>query len=404
MISEKIREDFPILRNNPGLIYLDNAATSLKPQQVLDAMQNYYVELGANVHRGNHHLSQQATQLYEESRAEVARFVGGKENEMVFTRNATESINLVAVSLERQGYFKEGDEVLVTALEHHANLVPWQELCARNKMKLRIAALEKDFTVSMRDLSEKVSGKTRVVAVAHASNTVATIPPVKEIGKIAHESGALFLVDAAQSVPHFAVDSKKIGADFLAFSSHKMLGPTGVGGLYARNELLEKIPPYNYGGSMISSVKYEKASWAQGPEKFEAGTMPIAEVIGLGEAVRYLRKLGMDNVREHEKKMLRHAVEKMRGIGGMKIYCPMDAEKQAGIVLFEVEGIDAVDLGVALDEVRNIAIRSGLHCSEPLVSSINRHGLDRVSFYLYNTLEEIDTFVDEVTAIAKSFR
>ncbi|MCR4335189.1 MAG: cysteine desulfurase [archaeon] len=404
MISEKIREDFPVLQNNKGLIYFDNAATSLKPIQVIEAVNYYYKNLGANVHRGNHHLSQQATQLYEKSRKETSKFLGAKEDEIVFTRNATESINAVCVGLERQKYFSKGDEIIITALEHHANIVPWQELCKRTGAVLKIAKLNEDFTLNMRDLQEKVSKKTKLVSVGHASNTVASILPVKEIGKIAHDSGALFLVDAAQSVPHFEVSTKKIDADFLAISSHKMLGPTGVGILYGKKDLLEKMPPYNYGGSMISKVSYEKTEWAPLPEKFEAGTMPIAEVIGFGEAIKYLKKIGMENIHAHEKKLLSHALEKMRKIEGVKLYCPQDAEKQGGIVLFEVKGIDAVDLGVALDESKNIATRSGMHCAEPIVSSLNSKGLGRASFYLYNTIEEIDIFVDEVTAISNAFK
>ncbi|MAG18393.1 MAG: cysteine desulfurase [Candidatus Diapherotrites archaeon] len=404
MISEKIREDFPVLQNNKGLIYFDSAATSLKPIQVIEATNNYYKNLGANVHRGNHHLSQQATQLYEESRKEAAKFIKAKEEELVFTRNATESINAIATGLERQNYFSEGDEIVISALEHHANIVPWQELCKRTGSVLKIAELNEDFTLNMQDLQEKVSGKTKLVSVAHASNTVATIFPVKEIGKIAHENNALFLIDAAQSVPHFEVNAKKINADFLVISSHKMLGPTGVGCLYGKKDLLEEMPPYNYGGSMISKVTYENTEWASLPEKFEAGTMPIAEVIGFGEAVRYLKKLGMENVHEHEKKLLNHCIEKMKEIDRVKMYCPQDAENQGGIVLFGVKGIDAVDLGVALDESKNIATRSGMHCAEPIVSSLNPKGLGRASFYLYNTIEEIDTFVDEVTAISKAFK
>ncbi|MFH1390990.1 MAG: cysteine desulfurase [Candidatus Diapherotrites archaeon] len=404
MISEKIREDFPVLQNNKGLVYFDNAATSLKPIQVIEAVNHYYKNLGANVHRGNHHLSQQTTQLYEESRKEVAKFIGAKEEELAFTRNATESINAICVGLERQGYFSKGDEIIISALEHHANIVPWQELCKRTGAVLKIAELNDDFTINMQDLEEKVTGKTKLVSVAHASNTVATILPVKEIGKIAHDNGALFLVDAAQSVPHFDVNAKKIDADFLAISSHKMLGPTGVGALYGKKDLLEKMPPYNYGGSMISKVSYEKTEWAPLPEKFEAGTMPIAEVIGFGEAVKYLKKIGMENVHNHEKKLLSHALKKMQEIERIKLFCPQDVEKQGGIILFEVKGIDAVDLGVALDESKNIATRSGMHCAEPIVSSLNPKGLGRASFYLYNTIDEIDTFVDEVTAISHAFK
>ncbi len=404
MVGQKIRTDFPVLKNNPDLIYFDNAATSLKPQQVLDKIMYYYTKLGANVHRGNHHLSQKATQEYENAREETAKFIGAKKEEIIFTRNATESINLAAHGLEKQGFFSAGDEIIISALEHHANLVPWQQLCKEKGMKLKIAPLNEDYTLNMNEFEEMVSNKTKLVAIAHASNTVASIIPVKEVGKIAHDAKALFLVDAAQSAPHFEINSKKIDADFLAFSSHKMLGPTGVGVLYGKKELLEKLPPYNFGGSMISEVTYENSKWASSPEKFEAGTMPIAEVIGFGEALKYLKKIGMQNIHEHEMKLTKHALKKISEIEGVKIFNPCDEKKQVGLVLFEVKGMDAVDLGVALDESANIAVRSGFHCAEPIVSSINPLGLARASFYLYNTLEEIDIFAEQVMAISKMFK
>ncbi len=404
MISEKIRNDFPMLQKHKNLIYLDSAATSLKPMQVIDAVKNFYSEYGMNIGRGNHHISQQATQKFEQARANIAKFINAKENELVFTKNATEGINLVATSLERGKMIGAGDEIVISFMEHHANLVPWQQLCLRTGAKLKVVKLNKDYTLDMDDLREKVTRKTKVVGIAHCSNTVATITPAQEIAKIAHENNALFLADCAQSVPHMKVDAKKLDADFMVFSSHKMLGPTGVGALYGKHELLEKMPPFNFGGAMISKVTFEKTLFAKPPQKFEPGTMAIAEAIGFSEAVNYLKRLGMENVYEHDRKLLAHALQKMSGINGVKLHCPKNPEKQGAVVLFEVEGIDAVDLGVAVDEARNIAIRSGLHCAEPIISSINPKGLDRASFYFYNTIEEIDIFAEQVTAISRAFK
>ncbi|VVB99552.1 Cysteine desulfurase [uncultured archaeon] len=403
MISEKIRQEFPALQNNPGLVYLDNAATTLKPKCVIDAVRSYYEEFPANVGRGSHRLARKATEKYEDARATVAGFVGAKENELVFTRNATESINLAAVSLERMGHFNAGDEVLVSFLEHHANLLPWQQLCERTGTKLKVAKLNPDYTLDMGDLAKKVSRKTKIVAIAHASNTVASIQPVSEIAKICHDNGAFFLVDGAQSVPHMEVNVRRINADFYAFSGHKMLGPTGTGALYGKEDLLAKMPPYNYGGGMIRKVTVERTEFGDAPQKFEAGTPAIAEAIGFGEACSFLRKLGMQDVRNHEKQLTRHGLGKISSIKGVKVYCPADAEKQAGIVMFGIDGIDAVDVAAALDESGKIAVRSGMHCAEPIVGSINPHGLVRASFYIYNTAAEVDLLCSEIETISRAF-
>ncbi len=404
MLSAKLRDDFPILQNRKGLIYLDNAATTLKPQCVIDAMNFYYTQCTANTGRGSHRMSQQATQMFNEARFEVAKFVNARADEMVFTRNATEGINLVAVSLERMGHFKPGDEVVVSLMEHHANFIPWQQLCERTGAKMRVVKLNSDYTLDMDDLKSKISRKTKMVSIAHAANTVGSIQDAEKIGKIAHENGALFLLDGAQSVPHMEVDVKKIGCDFLVFSGHKMCGPTGIGALYGKADLLEKMPPYNYGGGMISKVLVEKTEFAHPPDKFEAGTTPIAEGFGLAEATKYLRNVGMENVREHDKKLTAKCILRLEEIPGIKMHCPKNAQKQGGIVLFESGSLDAVDLAVALDESRKIAIRNGMHCAEPMVRSINPKGLARASFYLYNTIEEIDTFADEVMAITRAFK
>jgi len=405
MNVEKIRSDFPIFgRKDDGkrLIYFDNAATSLKPKPVLEALNDYYTHCTANIHRGVHKLSQEASEKYENSHKKVAKFIGAKEDEMIFTRNASESFNLLMYSLYNQSYFSEGDEILISAMEHHSNIIPWQFLEKKVGVKLVYAELNDDYSLNMDDYKQKISEKTKLVSMTHASNTVATITPIKEIGKIAKDSGALFVVDGAQSIPHMKLDVKDLGADFLAFSGHKMLAPTGIGGLFGKKELLEKMPPFMFGGDMILSVERHSAEWNHLPHKFEAGTPHIAGGIGLGAAVDYLEKIGMDEIRNHEKEILAYALDRVNGIDKVKIYNPMDPEKQGGIVLFAAEGIEAHDLALALDESANIAIRSGMHCAEPLVSSLNPKGLDRASFYLYNTKEEVDIFADQLEKIVKT--
>ncbi|MBI4210588.1 MAG: aminotransferase class V-fold PLP-dependent enzyme [Candidatus Diapherotrites archaeon] len=398
-----LRQDFPVLQKNPGLIYLDSAATSLKPRCVIEAMDAYYNEFTANTGRGSHRLSRAATEKFEKAREEAAGFVGAKESELIFTKNVTESVNLAAVSLERMGHFKGGDEVVVGFFEHHANLIPWQQLCERTGGKLKVVKLNPDFTLDMEDLRRKVTKKTKMVSMAHVANTVASIQPVKEIAGIAHDSGALCFIDGAQAVPHLEVDVKRIGADFYGFSSHKMLGPTGIGALYAKEELLGKMPPYNYGGGIIKSVSFERTEFSGGRAKFEAGTQPIAEALGLAEACRYLKKLGPGNVHDHEKKLTARALDAMGSIEGLGMYCPNDPDRQAGVILFDVKGIDPLDFGVALDESRNIAVRTGFMCAEPVVRSINPKGLVRASFYLYNTMDEIRILGEQAMAIRRSF-
>lgn len=384
------------------MIYLDNASTSLKPKQVLDAERDYYEKIGAQIGRGTHKSAFRAGEMVHESRKEIANFIGAKETEIIFTKNATEGINIVANSLERKKYFKKGDEIIISAAEHHANLIPWQQLCLRTGAKLKIVNLNEDFTLNFEDFEEKVSRRTKLVAMGHAFNTVASIIPASEIGKIAHENKALFLLDGAQTTPDLPVNVKKLNCDFFVFSGHKMLGPTGVGCLYMEENLIEKMPAHNFGGGTIKKVEYAKTEFLKTMEKFEPGTYPIAQIIGFGEAVKYLKKIGMENIREHEQKLLKHFLKKTQEIPSLNLYCPCDEKKQRAIVLFELAGVDPLDLASALDEAKNIAIRSGMHCAEPIVSSINKQGLARASFYLYNTIEEIDVLTDEVTAISKA--
>lgn len=406
MNVEKIRQDFPILQkklNGKPIVYFDNAATSLKPMQVIDAINNYYCNSTANVNRGVHKLSQTASEIHENCHKKTAQFLNAKPDEIVFTRNATESINLIMYSLLHSDFFQRGDEILVSKMEHHCNIVPWQFLEKKTGIKLNFIELGKDFTLNMADFEKKLSPKTKIVSITHASNTIASINDVEKIGKISKENKSLFFVDGAQSVPHFPVDVKKLNCDFLAFSGHKMLGPTGIGVLYGKKELLEKMPPFLYGGDMIQSVKWHESSWNNLPYKFEAGTPHIAGSFGLAAAIDYLQKIGMENIHSHEKQLTKIALEKMQQIDGVKLYCPQNAEKQVGIILFEIDKMHCHDTALALDELENIAIRSGMHCSEPLVSSLNSEGLARASFYLYNTKEEIELFAETLKKVAKQF-
>ncbi|MFH1545434.1 MAG: SufS family cysteine desulfurase [archaeon] len=408
MNIDEVRKDFPILEkkiDGKPIIYLDNAATSLKPIQVIDAIKYYYSEATANIHRGAHKLSDEASEAYEKCHERIASFIGAKKEEFVFCKNTTEAINGIAISLQRDNFFHEGDEILVSKMEHHSNLVPWQMAAKYNKAKLNFIEVKEDFSLDLEDLEKKVNEKTKLIAVAHASNTIGTINPVKEISKIAHDHNALILVDAAQSVPHMEVNAKKMDADFLAFSGHKMLGPTSSGGFYGRKELLEKIPPFFFGGGMIQEVSLEGAKWTTLPWKFEAGTPGIGECIGLGKAVEYLKKIGMNEVRKHEKELIKYSFKKLEEINSAEkliFYNPRDEEKQVGILLFEAKGIEAHDLALALDETENIAVRSGMHCAEPLVSSYNEKGLVRGSFYLYNSKEEIDLFSEALDKVIKT--
>lgn len=409
MNTKKIRTDFPVLQRRvkgKPITYLDNAATSLKPRQVLEAMNRYYTEFTANIHRGVHKMSEDASREWEEAHKKVGKFVGASPEETIFTRNTTESLNLLMYSMREQGVFSAGDNIVVTKMEHHSNIVPWQFIEKKGESKLEFVGLNKDYALDMQDLAQKINKKTKLVSVMHASNTVASINPVREIGKIAHENGALFAVDGAQAVPHMPVDVKKIGADFYAFSGHKMLGPTGIGVLYGRKELLEKMPPFLYGGDMIHEVKLHSATWNKLPYKFEAGTPHIAGGIGLGAAVDYLQRLGMGNVQAHDKELTKHALKVMgelEGKGKIRLYCPKDAEKQGAIVMFDALKLQPHELALALDEAENIAIRSGMHCAEPLVSGFNSEGLCRASFYLYNTKEEIDLLARTTEKILGAF-
>ncbi|MFH0714284.1 MAG: cysteine desulfurase [Candidatus Diapherotrites archaeon] len=401
---EKVRADFPLLKrtiNGKLIVYLDSTASSLKPQSVIDAMDYYYENVSANVNRGLHKLSEEASETYENAHESVGKFIGGKGEETAFSKNCTESINLVAYSLLESGYFKAGDKIVVSEAEHHANLVPWQFVAKKTGAQLEFVKVGEDFELDLEDAQRKIDQKTKLVALAHVYNTIASINPVEKIGKMAHEKGALFLVDGAQSVPHMPVNVRKLNCDFLAFSAHKMCGPTGIGALWAKKEWLEKATPFLYGGDMIYSVSLREAKWNKVPEKFEAGTPPIAEAYGWKAACEYLQKIGMQEVQKHDQEITKYALEKLVEIGSVRVFGP-NGERGATI-LFETPKLSAHELALALDEEANVCVRSGMHCAEPIVSKLNAKGLARASFYLYTSKQEIDVFAQSLQKIVSAF-
>ena len=390
---EKIRRDFPILGrevNGKKLVYLDNAATSQKPRWVLDALNGYYEEHNANIHRGVHRLAEEATAAYEESREKVASFLGAPEARgLVFTRGTTESVNLVAHAWGRKN-LREGDEVVLTEAEHHSNLVPWQLAAQATGAKLRFIPILEDGTLDMEKAERLIGARTKMVSCIHASNVLATVSPVEELAELAHGVGALMLVDGAQSAPHLPVDVSSLGCDFFACSGHKMLGPTGVGALWGRPEILDAMDPFLGGGEMIREVRLDHSTWNDLPYKFEAGTMNVAQAVGLGAAVDYLNSLGMENVREHERRLGEYAYRWLSEVEGFTLYGP--EKDRTGLVSFSLPDVHPHDLSQLLDE-EGIAIRSGHHCCQPLMRRLGIAATARASFYLYNTEEEVDALV-----------
>lgn len=397
----KIRQDFPILKrkiNDHPLIYLDNAATTQKPKQVIEAIKEYYENHNANVHRAIHTLSQESSELYENAHEEVAKFINadGME-EIIFVRGTTEAINLVAYAWGLRNLESE-NEVLVTLMEHHSNIVPWEMLSKINGFQVKYAKVNDDGTLNYESFENAISHKTKIVCLAHVSNVTGVITDVKRVAKIAHEYGALVLVDGAQSVPHLSVDVKDLDIDFLAFSGHKMLGPTGIGALYGKREILEEMEPFHGGGSMIKEVTFNtmtrRCSFSLNnlPWKFEAGTPNICGGVGLMAAVRYLIDLGMENVREHEEILTGYTIRRMQECEKVKIYGPEDASLTCGILPFGVEGLSSHDVALFLDSY-GIMIRSGFHCAQPLHEKFRLKSSARASFYIYNTREEIDRLV-----------
>ena len=398
---EKIREDFPIFRrkiNGKPIIYFDNAAMTQKPVQVLDAITNYYKEHCANVHRGVHRLSQEASVLYEEAHKKIGKFVNARFEETVFTRNTTESLNLIYYAYALRN-LKKGDRVLATMMEHHSNYVPLLELKRILGIELDTIGINEDGTLKMEEYEKKINKKTKMVAVVHVSNVLGTINKVKEIGRMARENNCLFIVDAAQSVPHMPVDFKKINADFLCFSGYKMLGPTGIGALIGKREILEEMSPFLYGGDMIQEV--HKDSWKPNklPWKFEAGTPNIAGGIGLGAAVDYLKKIGMEKIRKHEIELVKYTLEKLSGVKNIKIYDNLNIENKGGVISLNLGKLKCHETAGLLDSMDNVMCRSGMLCAQPLVESLNQDGVTRISFYIYNTKQEIDIFIESFKKI-----
>ena len=399
---EAIRKDFPALnrlvRNDRPLIYLDSGATSQKPVQVLDAEREFYELHNGAAHRGAHLLSEEATEIYEGARAKVAAFLGAGTGEIVFTKNATEAINLVAYTLRAS----PGDEILITEMEHHANLVPWQQLCERTGATLRWLSVTPDGRLDLDGLDTLLTERTKLVAVTHQSNVTGTIPPVAEIARAAHDNGALVLVDAAQSVPHQPVDVAALGVDFLAFSGHKMLGPYGIGVLFGRASLLEAMPPFLTGGSMIEVVRMEGSTFLPPPQRFEPGVPAVAEAAGLAAAIDYLSALGMENVAAHEQSLTAHALDALREIRGVRILGPDTTKDRGGAVAFEVEGVHPHDVGQVLDEL-GIAVRTGHHCAWPLHRALGVQASTRATFYVYNTHAEVDALADGIRYAQRFF-
>ena len=403
-----LRADFPILSREvykQPLVYLDNAATTQKPLCVIDAMRDEYLNVNANVHRGIHYLSQQATQLHEGARETVRKFLNARSTtEIVFTRGTTESLNLVA-SCFGELSMREGDEVIISTMEHHSNIVPWQLLAQRKVIILKVIPMNDEGVLDMDAYEQLFSVRTRIVSVTHVSNVLGTINPIHDIIRIAHDHNVPVVVDAAQSVPHFTVDVQELDCDFLAFSGHKVYGPTGIGVLYGKEKWLEKLPPYMGGGEMIASVSFDKTTFERPPLKFEAGTPDYVATTGLAKAIDYITAIGMDNIRKHEEELTRYAIKRLSLIEGMRIFgkpASLADMRHDAVVSFQVGDIHHMDMGTLLDRL-GIAIRTGHHCAQPLMERLGILGTCRASFALYNTKEEIDILAQGIERMAKMF-
>ena len=399
----QIRDDFPILSRsiyNKPLVYFDNGATTQKPRCVVEAMVDEYYKVNANVHRGVHFLSQKATDLHEASRETVRAFINAKSTaEIIFTRGTTESINLLAFSFG-EAMVKEGDEIIVSAMEHHSNIVPWQMMCERKGAHLKVMPMTDDGELLLHEYEALINEKTRIVCCTHVSNVLGTINPVKEVVRIAHEHGVPVLIDGAQSTPHMKVDMLDIDCDFFAFSGHKVYGPTGIGVLYGKERWLDKLPPYQGGGEMIKNVSFEKTTYNELPYKFEAGTPDYIASHALAKAIDYVTTLGMDNIYEHEQQLTSYAMERMAEIEGMRIFGPK--HHHDAVISFLVGNIHHLDMGTLLDRL-GIAVRTGHHCAEPLMHRLGIEGTVRASFGLYNTKDEVDVLVEGIKRVARMF-
>jgi cysteine desulfurase/selenocysteine lyase len=401
---QAIRRDFPILKRlvrSKPLVYLDNAATTQKPQQVIDRIFRYYTQENSNVHRGVHYLSEIATMAYEDVRSTVKRFINARdEKEIIFTRGTTEAINLVAQTYGRVNV-SAGDEVLITAIEHHSNIVPWQMLCDEKGARLVVAPVNDAGEVILEDFAKLLTERTRIVAFGHASNALGTINPIKRMIELAHDAGAIVIVDGAQGAPHATIDVRQLDCDFYAFSGHKIYGPTGIGVLYGKESLLDSMPPWQGGGDMILSVSFEKTTYNALPYKFEAGTPNIEGVVGLGAALDYVTALGVENIAAHEQELLAYATPRLQEVEGLRIFGT--AAHKASVISFTLEAVHPHDIGTILDQ-EGIAIRTGHHCAQPIMMRFNIPATGRASFGMYNTLEEVDVLVDGLRKVIEMFR
>jgi cysteine desulfurase/selenocysteine lyase len=394
------------VRGGNRLIYLDSGATSQKPESVIKAESDFYRTINSAVNRGAHLLAEEASEAYEGARENLAKFIGAKTDEVIFTKSATESLNMIAYSLgnaDSSFNVKNGDEIVVSQMEHHANLIPWQQLAKRTGAKLVWFSITDDGRLDLSNIDQIINKRTKIVAITHQSNVFGTIIPLREIVKAAHEVGAVVVLDACQSAPHFAIDVKDLEVDFLAFSGHKTLGPTGVGILWGKSEILEKIEPALFGGSMVDSVTMESATWAKAPRKFEAGVPNMAQAVGLSAAVDYLNVVGMNNIAEHERELTKQLLDGISEISGVNVIGPKDMKDRGGVVSFTVDGVHPHDVGQVLDQY-GIAVRTGHHCAWPLMKRLNLVGTTRASFHLYNTPEDINDLLASIHKVKEYFK
>jgi len=403
---EALRTDFPILDqmvNDERLVYLDNAATAQRPNQVVQALVDFYQHDNANVHRGVHTLAERATADYEAARGKVQTFINAADTaEIIFTKGTTDGLNLIA-STYGEANVNAGDEIVISIMEHHSNLIPWQQLAIKKHATLKLIGLTAAGELDMADAAAKITDQTKIVAVAHASNVMGTVTPIKALADLAHQHGAVMVADGAQAVPHMPVDVQELGVDFYAFSGHKMLGPTGIGVLYGRKALLQAMPPYQYGGEMIGFVHQQSSTWAELPWKLEAGTQNIAGAIGLGAAVDYLTKLGMANVQRHEQELVAYLLPKLIAMPGITVYGPQDPAKHTGVIAFNLENLHPHDVATALD-MEGIAVRAGHHCAQPLMEALGLVATARASLYIYNTQADADQLLTSLQATKEFFK
>ncbi|EON3043529.1 cysteine desulfurase [Enterococcus hirae] len=406
ILKETIREDFPILFqevNDEPLVYLDNAATTQKPTAVIEAIKKYYEQDNANVHRGVHTLAERATFAYEGAREKVRKFIHAAETaEVLFTRGTTTSLNWVARSFGEQ-FLQAGDEILISYMEHHSNVIPWQQLAKKTGATLKYIDLTTDGFLDMAQAKQLITNKTKIVSIAHVSNVLGVINPVKELGKLVHEQGGVLVVDGAQSAPHMPINVQELDCDFFAFSGHKMCGPTGIGVLYGKRKWLEQMEPVEFGGEMIDFVDLYDSTWKELPWKFEAGTPNIAGAIALGQAIDYLENVGLDNIHDHEKELIAYVLPKLQQIDGLTIYGPQDPAIRTGVIAFNLDGLHPHDVATALD-MEGVAVRAGHHCAQPLLNYLEVSATARASFYFYNTKQDADRLVEAILATKEFFQ